>query len=775
MKKLLLIILLLASSAVASFWGLGYSYRSQIIPGQDFPDWHGIYGDGWVQDGAWWRIHDLAQRGNRLKLKFDHWRTAGIKPAQIRITLCGERVAEFVVSQRLTVPISLKGSCQPKMLQFEVVNPFVPHQGDRRRLGARLVEAEISSRLAVPIVAPALLLTAFGMFAVFGLIILVTKAGRFYHSLAFLGIVAGSVLTGQASGLELTKVFSVWLFFSCCALGALLASHIDFKRLARSSKAMLPERHHGWPVILLLFLVIIGGAALRLYGLRFGLPDNFHPDEVPKVNAIERMITYGDFNPRYFLHPSLLLYSTYFVSIFVDWFGVYGTWRENAFLAGRIVSLIAGTASIGLVYLIGRRLYSAGVGLMAAAFLAVFPLHVTCSRYLKEDALLLLMVLLCVWALLKAVYEDRVVFLLLAGVFAGFACGVKYTGLLTFGIIGLAPWLKSRTLVPDPRFMLWGIVAACLVPLAFLLTTPYALLDSAAFLRDFESERKHAARGHTTPVTPWSKYWTYHLYYSIMPGIGLFVTVLSMIAIGLFIWRRKVEDLLVIALVVLFYLPAEGINSKPAPQPERYIFCILPFLALAAGELLRTLYSWRLPLLAALLFFTALVMPLTRTVQLASEIKDDTRKQMGRWIEENLPHGSRIYLDWKRYAPSVSEEQFELTFIPRAKIIKKLELNDLRNSGRDYLVLSSLFYDRYFSHRASPPAIRQLFRQIFSVFPILKEIAPKHGTYGFHNPTLTLFSLREEDRAVLEEELRLKQQGQLEQTSNERISSFFLR
>jgi hypothetical protein len=104
-----------------------------------------------------------------------------------------------------------------------------------------------------------------------------------------------------------------------------------------------------------------------------------------------------------------------------------------------------------------------------------------------------------------------------------------------------------------------------------------------------------------------------------------------------------------------------------------------------------------------------------------------------------------------------------------------LEINSLKQADQDYLVLSTLFYDRYFSQIASPPAVRQLFRQLFTYVPIITEIAPKHGTYGFHNPTLTLFSLKEEDFDRLQEELRLKGEGKLQQTSNERISYFHRR
>ena len=69
-------------------------------------------------------------------------------------------------------------------------------------------------------------------------------------------------------------------------------------------------------------------------------------------------------------------------------------------------------------------------------------------------------------------------------------------------------------------------------------------------------------------------------------------------------------------------------------------------------------------------------------------------------------------------------------------------------------------------------AVRQRLRDVFERVPILHEINPKHGTYGFHNPNLTLFTLDKEAFAKLEEELRQKKAGKIEQTSNDKKTKF---
>jgi hypothetical protein len=246
------------------------------------------------------------------------------------------------------------------------------------------------------------------------------------------------------------------------------------------------------------------------------------------------------------------------------------------------------------------------------------------------------------------------------------------------------------------------------------------------------------------------------------------VALLAIAGLGLLLRRGRIEDLFVVGMVLLFYLPAEYVKAKPAPQPERYIVPCLPFLAIALAELVRRVGT-RIPARAAAPAICALllVMPLTRTVQLAREVKVDTREKLADWMAKNLPPGSKVLMDWKPYCPQLDDHNFDVEYIPRARIIPELDVRQLKASGADYLVLSSLFYDRYFSQPESNPILRQRIREVFERVPVVLQMAPKAGTYGFHNPVLTLFSLKQEDFARLEQEIVMKRTGKLLETSNE--------
>ena len=90
----------------------------------------------------------------------------------------------------------------------------------------------------------------------------------------------------------------------------------------------------------------------------------------------------------------------------------------------------------------------------------------------------------------------------------------------------------------------------------------------------------------------------------------------------------------------------------------------------------------------------------------------------------------------------------------------------------DYLLLSSLWYDRYFSQPRSDLYAKRRIRDVFERVPVVQEFRPRHGTYGFHNPTVTLFSLSPEAFAALDAQRAEKAAGAIDATSNELRASF---
>lgn len=755
---LILFITGLFLSLLASVYGLGSSYRMLINLRSERAEFTRIAADGWIEDGAEIPLASLAKRGNRAKLAVDPWRPAGLAPAHIRILVCGKSVAEFQAVSHDEIAVSLNGECEPRRLSFEVINPFVSSQADSRKLGAKLKRFEITSRLGIPIVEPGLTLgTSL-------LILLLCLACVWRMSLRF-GIVVGAivctistlVIRGEQFGV-FGNLFALWLFTFGLSLGISLLARDELTTFA--VQGVTGDRVFLAAAVLLTF----AGAALRFYGIDFGLPEHFHPDEVPKVNALLEMRSHGDLNPRYFLHPSLLLYSTYFMNEMLRFFGANGAWGESAFLAGRYVSALAGTASILVLFLLARRLFTPGISLLAAALLAVSPLHVTVSRYLKEDALLTFFVLLTMLFLIKAVQDGRRMSLVLSAVAAGMGASTKYSGILLLLPLLLAPWLRSGSLRPDKALLRTAICCLPLAALTFFICTPYSVFDSATFLKDLAYEKHHLTGGHTVGIDPWSQLWMFHVARSIIPGIGTLPFFAASIGIGICFWLRRMDALLLAGTLLLFYLPAEWAQSKPEPQPERYIVPCLPFLALLAAQGVQKLApSISFVALASLLLIGY---PLLRTINYAQEINDDTRLRLSRWMSENIPANSKIAVDFPNYGPALSASSYDVSYVEPAKFLESISIERLRSSPYDYLVLSSLYYERYFLQPSAPAAARERVREVFRRVPIVRQELPYFGSYGFHNPKLTLFSLKESDFALLDKELARKSRAEIEEASN---------
>src|SRR5687768_11103938 len=138
--------------------------------------------------------------------------------------------------------------------------------------------------------------------------------------------------------------------------------------------------------------------ALRLLGLQYGLPAVYNMDE----SAIMRhalSFARGTLEPRNYLYPSFYLY------VLFAWVGTYlgFVWLTGGvssltalkqmffthptaiYTAGRALTAICGVLGVLAVFKLGQRLFDARIGLAAAIFLAVSPLAVRDSHYVKHD------------------------------------------------------------------------------------------------------------------------------------------------------------------------------------------------------------------------------------------------------------------------------------------------------------------------------------------------------------------------------------------------------
>lgn len=728
-------------SVMAAFLGLGLGYPKILSPLEHNGYFKSISSDRWIENAASVDLPQLFPRGNKAIFHFSKWHPEGLPNPHLVFYVCNQLVSQPVIKPGSSHTVYLTGKCLPRQITIGVLNPFNAGGRDLRELGVQLDYLEITSRLGFPLPdLQSIIVPALAVFIILFLLNFIFQG--IWKYLLLLAFAAGSVCLIMNNYFFNQQALTAITIFTTLLLAGMLFA----RRCQVTTSEFLLHRLSDRIFYCLLACTFFLGACLRFKNIDFGLPFNYHPDEVPKYNAIMRMREAGDLNPRYFLHPTLLLYSTYFFNNLFNWLMPGSSWESTLILSGRIMSASAGCLSVFLTALTGRRLFSNSTGIIASALLAVFPLHVTCSRYVKEDALLVFFILAAVYMVIRAVQSDKPALLLIAGLLAGFSAGVKYSGLVSVMILTAAPFLKSKKFIPDFKYSCWTILAIICVPLGLFISSPYILLDYQTFLHDFNSEKDHMIRGHSAAITAWSEIWMYHYSRSLLQGMQGIALAIATLGAGLLLYRFKIKTLYIIALVLLYYIPAEFVTAKPAPQPERYVMPCLPFLAISAAYFLNELrrYFKFLPLkvIAVFLTFMTIALPLQRSYNLASELRPDTRDIMAEWMLRHIPLGSKVLVDWRPYAPQFEGKPFQLIFLDRANLLEELDPKKLAAYGADYLIMSSLFYDRYFSQPNVPALHREIMRTVWKSFPEVKRIVAEHGTYGFHNPELKLFELK---------------------------------
>ncbi|MHB1293512.1 MAG: ArnT family glycosyltransferase [Anaerolineae bacterium] len=496
------------------------------------------------------------------------------------------------------------------------------------------------------------------------------------------------------------------------------------------ARQRFPQDHRFW--LGALFLL---GLALRLWGIGWGLPYLFHPDEAGKVLITLRMFQTGDLNPGYFLKPGFFLYSN--ALAYVPYYlggkllGAFATSQDlvvptvlvmgvgkaalpSVVLVGRVLSAMCGALLALPVFHSARRLSGSKMGGLAAAFLAaVSPTSVSSSHFIHPDAHVTLCVLLTFWFALQILERGALRDYVWTGIALGLAASSKYNG----GVAVLLPvgahllrrgWAGLR----DGRLYLGLAVAGAV----FLLTNPYAVLDYQHFVADVLGEFRHYQTGHAGMEGDALRYYATWL----LQKEGL-IAPLALLEIGRGLALRSRKHLLAAGLA----LPYLAFISLFAVRNERTLLPVLPILFCLAAGLLAHLAgrareavagrAGRRMLVAGLAVLT-LALPIAPMVQdNAALTQQDSRYVAPGWIDANLPMGARIALE--SYAPYVDPERYAVQGID-SMINHAPEW--YVSEGVDYLVFGEGMYGRYLHDPARYPDHVARYEALFAAFRLVK-------------------------------------------------------
>jgi hypothetical protein len=249
-----------------------------------------------------------------------------------------------------------------------------------------------------------------------------------------------------------------------------------------SDSTAAPKRWIGPALGVLLLLTF----AVRTWDASHGLNAGRYFDERFTLKNVTVLLKEGDFRPRHAFYLSLSYLpqaavlatsqSLYRVTRYEP-FSIYGDtgdgYSPTAYWLCRMVNLLYGILSLWLLFLIGRRIFSPEVGLLAAAILAAFPRHILSSVEFKPDILVILLVTLTFYWTLGAAFRPRLARFLLVGFGIGLAVSAKYTGVASALPITAAALINGWRDPRERRQWDWLVQAGFMSVLTFIILNPF--------------------------------------------------------------------------------------------------------------------------------------------------------------------------------------------------------------------------------------------------------------------------------------------------------------
>jgi hypothetical protein len=345
-----------------------------------------------------------------------------------------------------------------------------------------------------------------------------------------------------------------------------------------------------------LLAIVLCGAVLRFVPIWFGLPLSYaRPDETTALGLAEN-VRRGDPNPHFFHWPSLAVYLFAAVNTLGSLVRrVLGLDPEVPFaqliITGRAVVALVGTLTLVVVFDIARRMGGVTAGLMAALFLAVAILHVRESHFAMTDVLMTFFLTLSIALLVRALEarpEHRPRAFAIAGITAGLATSTKYNAAAILSALAATQLilLVSRERSPwSPRAWIPSIAFVAGFLGAFVLGTPFSVLDFTTFKNDIIFDITHLSDGHAVDV---GRGWEYHLRYTLPYGLSIPIFAAALAGIGLSLRESPRYAFVLWTFALSFYV----VLGSGKTVFFRYVLPLVPLLCVAAGIAVERLASW---------------------------------------------------------------------------------------------------------------------------------------------------------------------------------------
>jgi hypothetical protein len=514
-------------------------------------------------------------------------------------------------------------------------------------------------------------------------------------------------------------------------------------------------------------LILSGALAVRFYGLDWGLPYHFNSDErvmmigAEQIRAAKSIAQLPVHDPKFFIYPPLLMHLLVLLAAPVFHFLPFSPADPASatlyYVLGRGITAAFGTATVALVYFLGKWAYSRNAGLLGAAFLAFSVLHVRDSHFFTTDVPLTFFLVLLMLLALRIAEGGGIRVWVAAGLAAGLALTTKQTSLMFFPVLLLAHLLASFRGRPGfPAIRETALSAAFWKPLLLfgavagvtaLAMNPYALIAPREYLAQVSTVSKFLEgsdqRNWVFQFTGarFSFWFTNLLWF----GMGPLLLAAGLLGVLWALSRRKPADVLILFFLALYL----GTVGRGFMKFIRYAIPLLPFLALLGARCLveardRARGAAR-PVLAAVGAVVLLASICLTAAYLNIYRVGDARVLASRWIHETVAPGTTVVTDNSNTTPllgslftqpgffdnyilclnrdsCVVQDRYTLKVL-NMKSYNSQSLNPPerfegyvreRLQGAEYVVVGDEFYEQYRHREADYPAVVRFYRELFA-------------------------------------------------------------
>ena len=292
-----------------------------------------------------------------------------------------------------------------------------------------------------------------------------------------------------------------------------------------------------------LMLILVVALGLRLNGVNWDQGFGFHPDErdiymrsgcmydlltdapgaqdcgyvsgepeaEPGLPGIGTFfdIDRSPLNPHWFPLGSILIYSMVFFRSVAELFTDLNSLDMRYF--GRPLSALADVGSVAMVFILGRKFYGTGVGLLGAGLTALSVIHIQNSHFFRPETFSVFFTLTSFWAMWRMLERKRLRDSAILGLMLGLAIAPKVSILPILAPMFLiycyraldeveGHW-ENITLNLMQRILWHAALAAVIAGGVFFISAPYAILDLRSFVGDLAAQTEMAGNAGLWPFT----------------------------------------------------------------------------------------------------------------------------------------------------------------------------------------------------------------------------------------------------------------------------------